>query len=98
MDPVTAKLPWDDGPWTDQAHLPAKDVEQLRQLIQAGLAQERPEPRDTWVVFDLEGRLELPAQACVSLETLLCIHDHGAKLIAPELPATLSDPAVFEEN
>ena len=37
-------------PWADQRHLPGQDVEQLRQLVEAGAAEKPAEPRAALVV------------------------------------------------
>src|SRR5581483_12409162 len=44
----------DQRPRSDEAHLPAHDVEQLRQLVERMPAQPPPDPGDTRVVRHLE--------------------------------------------
>ena len=44
----------DERPRADEAHLAAQDVEQLRQLVERGAAQEPADARDARVVGDLE--------------------------------------------
>src|SRR5690349_17418066 len=74
-----------EGTWSDEAHVPAYDVPQLGQLIQAGSAQKGPDPRqNARVVGKLEVALPLLALLCVAgqhlLKPVLGILVHGAEL------------------
>src|SRR4029077_20880733 len=37
------------GPWADEAHVAAQDIEDLRQLIDAQLADDRAHARHAWI-------------------------------------------------
>ena len=41
-------------PGADQAHVPAQHVPELRQLVDARLAQDAAEPGDAWIAVDLD--------------------------------------------
>lgn len=51
-------IPWDflldDGTGTDEAHLTFEDIQELRQLIEAGLSKEGAALCDTGIVLQLE--------------------------------------------
>src|SRR5580704_9061687 len=42
-----------DRPWADKAHVAAEDVDELRQLVDAGLAHRRAKRRDARVLLQL---------------------------------------------
>src|SRR5690348_16395492 len=45
------------GPWADERHVAAEDVQQLRQLVEARPSQPSPEARDIGRLVDLVDRL-----------------------------------------
>ena len=48
---VEAELVHLVGPWTDEAHVAAKNVEALRKFVQAGSSEEAPHSRNSGVFF-----------------------------------------------
>src|SRR5437899_47414 len=74
-------------PRSNQAHLPAQHVPELRQFVEAVAADNTADAGDSGVVVDLEGRaFSLVAIAQVFLEVCGVGH-HGAKLVATEAAA-----------
>src|SRR5918999_1262980 len=55
------------GPGADQAHLSSQDVPELRQLVQAGLAQKKPDSSDARVIAQLKVPLPFRPQMRVAL-------------------------------
>ena len=53
---VLADLARKCRPWTNDGHVPKQDVEELRKLVQTGLADEATDAGNTRVGLDLEGR------------------------------------------
>src|SRR5580692_11928215 len=77
-------------PRSNQAHVSAQHVPELRKLIEAVATDDAPDARDSGVVVNLEDRtLPLVASAQVFLKVFRVRH-HGAKLIAPEATALRS--------
>src|SRR3990172_4670089 len=69
-----------------ETHVAPQHVQDLRHLVEAGLAQEGAEPRDAGIVRDLEIG---PRQAVYARELRLelrGVHDHGAELDHPQSP------------
>lgn len=99
---VALDLGCDDGARTDEAHVAADDVPELRQLVEAGLPEEGTELGDARVVLELEVRLPLPARGRillqVSLEGFLCIGHHRLEFIAGEQLAILADALMREDD
>jgi len=62
------------GPWTDQTHVAAEHIEELRDLVDAELAQPFTNTRDAWIIFNGPHRAG----------TTFCIRAHGAKLVNDE--------------
>src|SRR5437016_13887657 len=67
-----------------QAHVPFQDIPQLRQLVQAVLAQKPAEPRDTRII----GHLEKGTSALTEMEKPLAqkagARNHRPKLVASQ--------------
>lgn len=99
---VALDLGRDDGPRAYEAHVAADDVPELRELVEAGLAQEGAELRDARVVLELEVGFPfltgLGVLGEVFLEGLLSVRDHGLELVAREEPAVLADALVREDD
>ena len=76
-------------PWTDQAHIAHKNVDELRQLVDAGFAQEAADRRDARIIANLEYRAADLVQVFQTGELPFRIGNHGAKFVEPE--ATLVD-------
>ena len=91
-----------DGPRSNEAHLSPQHVPELRQLIEAGLAQEAAEPRDSGVASQLVIAQPFSARFGVFLEQLLQelfgVRHHGAELQALERLAALTDAPVAEQD
>jgi len=81
------------------AHLAAEDVDELRELVQAGLAEESAQRGHPGVVLHLEqdaaGGLVLPLQLA---ELLLGVDDHRPELEDPEQPAAMAAAELAEED
>ena len=74
-------------PRSDQAHLAAQHVPELREFVEAVAADETSDASDSGVAVDLENRaLSLVASAQVFLEVCGIGH-HGAKLVTTEAAA-----------
>ena len=87
-------------PGPDEAHLAAQDVEQLRQLVDAGPAEERPDWRHAQVTLDLMkdaavGRRQRPR---VVARRHALIGDHRPELETPEPPAAIANSFVRIER
>lgn len=99
---VALDLFGDDGPWSDEAHVAADDVPELRQLVEAGLAEEGAELGDARVVLELEVLFPLFAGLGVFfevfLEGFLRVRDHGLELVAREEHAIPADALVGEDD
>src|SRR5215216_821491 len=84
--PVSGYLRIDYGPGTYQAHFSAQDIPQLRELVEAGLAQKTPDPGNAWIVAQLKILLPFGPEVRLTLQklvqALLCVRVHR-----PELPA-----------
>ena len=74
--------------WANNAHLPTKNVQELRKLIEAGAAEETANGSDPRVTLQLEVTLELSTQRGIRLENTrqngIRIGPHGAELDAAE--------------
>src|SRR5260370_40225631 len=81
---AVVRLGTGQGTWANERHLAPKHVPQLRQLIQAGLAKESPEARDTRIVLDLEGRTILLVELHQFRLARLGVNNHRAKLVHEE--------------
>src|SRR5206468_313696 len=44
---VLLGLIWQGGTWTDETHVALQDIEDLRQLVEAGFADDTPDARNT---------------------------------------------------
>ena len=99
---VALNLSRDDGPRAYEAHVATDDVPELRELVEAGLAEEGAEFRDARVVLELEVGFPfltgLGVLCEVFLEGLLGVRDHGLEFVAREEPAVLADALVREDD
>ncbi len=90
------------GPRSHQAHLALDHVPELRQFVQAGLAQDVANPAHARVVLELE--VFLPFGACLGAageqlgQYLLRVDHHRAELVALERLAILPDAGMAEEG
>lgn len=102
IDAVALDFFGDNWARADEAHVAADDVPELRQLVEAGLAQEGAELRDARVVLELKVRFPLLAGlgvlGKVFLQGFLCVWDHGLELIARKEPAIFADALVGEDD
>ena len=92
----------DDGPRTDEAHFAFEDVEQLRQFVQAGLAQEGPALGDARIIFQFEFCFPFFPGLSVACQEFFQFHvgidAHAAEFIAVEFFSISSDAAMLEDN
>lgn len=102
IDAVALDFFGDNRARADEAHVAADDVPELRQLVEAGLAEEGAELCDARVVLELEVRFPLLAGLGVLpevlLKGLLGVWDHGLELIARKEPAIFADALVGEDD
>ena len=82
----------------DDAHFALQHIEELGQLVDAGLAQELAHPGDAGVVLHLEHRAVLLIALHQVLELLLCVRAHGAELVHLEQLAVASYPLLGENG
>ena len=91
-----------DGPWSDEAHVPCQDVEQLGQFVKAGLAQKGPASRNTRVVFQFEFCLPFFPGFWFPFEEFfqfdVGIDAHAAEFIAVKFFPVPADTAMFEDD
>ena len=91
-----------DGARSDKAHLPANDVDDLRQFIKTCPPQEMTDTRDARIVLQL--KILLPLFTSLGIlrkivfEACLGILYHGAEFIAGKHAAVLSDPLMRKEH
>src|SRR5581483_11469553 len=92
---VARHLGDDDRPRPDNAHLAFENVEQLRQLVEAGLAHRRAERGDARVVLELLQRAPLLGRVAIDREMALQhpvgIEHHRAEFQAVEGAAVKPD-------
>lgn len=78
-------------PRANQAHVPFQDIPQLRQLVEAVLAQKAAEPRDARII----GHLEKGTSARMEMENLVaqpvCAMNHCPKLVTGKEHAPFTD-------
>lgn len=77
---VEGDVAWILRPRTDQAHVADQDVDQLRQFVQFGPAQETPHAGDAWIASGGDAR-PLAVRA----------DNHAAEFVEAEGPAILAD-------
>lgn len=84
------------GAGTDDAHIAVENVIDLRQLVDACFAHEFTETDDARIVLELLVLVPLSRDLGIfgaeALETLFCIHMHGAELVAFEELTVFADP------
>ena len=92
----------DDGPWADEAHFPFEDVEQLRQFVQAGLAQEGATLGDARIIFQFEFCFPFFPGLRVAFQEFFQFHvgidAHAAEFITVEFFTVPADAAMLEDN
>src|SRR6185503_11475394 len=94
---VTLDLVGERRPRPDETHVTFEHVPQLRQLVDAGLAQERAEPGNAGVASDLEDwTLHLIEMFELGFASL-GVREHRAELIEPER-AAVETAALLDEN
>ena len=92
----------DDGARTDQAHVPAQDVSQLRQLVNTRAAQPVADPGDAGIVLQLLLFLPLPGAGCILFQkppqARFGVDPHGAEFDDAEGPTVLSQTFLGEKG
>ena len=90
------------GPWPDEAHVAEKDVDQLREFIDAGCAENIAEGDDPGVpaVIELGHHFFVVDQfpQIVPVEGCFGVHMHRAELPHGEHPAEVADPFLSEQD
>jgi hypothetical protein len=96
--PVADSLGLDDGARPDDAHLAPKDIHELGQLVDAGLAHEAAQAGDPRIVAQLVIARPLLAGRRIAgqhvAQTLVGVDHHAAELEAGEPHAAATDPAL----
>jgi hypothetical protein len=83
---------------TDEAHVALDHVPQLRELVEAGLPEQRAELVDPRVALDLERRaLDLVEMGELGLP-LLGVRDHRAELVELEAPTVEPEARLDEQS
>lgn len=92
----------DDGTGADEAHFAFQDIENLRQFVQTGAAQEMAALRNARVVFQLEIAVPFFAGRWIPLQQFLeldvGVDAHAAELVAIEFLAVAAHTAVLEDD
>src|SRR5690606_3219117 len=90
------------GTGADKRHVSPDDVDELWQLVDAGLAHEKPELRHPGVVLELARSLPLRSGGFVLREQVFemafGVNPHGSELETVEGPSALTNPAVPEDG
>ena len=82
---------WNQRPWTNKAHLPRNDVEQLRELVEIGPAKAAPEARQARMVSQfLERSFRVGWTAPAD--------PHRPKLQNAKRPTVAPDPVLHEQH
>jgi hypothetical protein len=96
--PVFRDFSLNNRPRAHERHFSASDVNQLRNLVQAGLPQETTYPSDPRVIPKLPGCTPFfgghPIELQVLAQERIAVHRHRAKLKAVELTPTEPDTPV----
>jgi hypothetical protein len=81
-----------------EGHFSASDVDQLRNLVQAGPSQETADPTDPRIILKLPGCAPFFGGRAIELQVLsqerIPVHCHRAELKTVELTPTEPDPPV----
>ena len=80
------------------AHIALEDVHQLRQLVDAGLADEMAHTGDARVILHLEHRAVHLVVLQQIVELALGVRAHGTKLVQPEQLAIAAHPPLAEDG
>src|SRR5207253_9523369 len=83
---------------SDQRHVAAEDIPELRQLIQAAAAKKLPEPRDPRISAQFECRAVLFAERAERCLLFFGVGDHGAELEHDEDTAALANAPLPKED
>src|SRR3974377_2341648 len=92
---------------TDPAHFPSQHINDLRQLVYAGLAQYTPYPGDLWATHRFEDLLilifgtELPSHESLHESpaiTVIRTAHHCAKFVHSKQAASLADSRLYKDN
>src|SRR5262249_33044871 len=89
-------VPHRQGPRTYQTHVSDEDVEELRQFVDAGAAQELSDRRDARIILDLEDRSADFVQMLDLLHLLFRIDHHRPEFEDFE-PALVQSQALLHE-
>ena len=84
--------------WSYEAHVPQKYIEELRKLIQAGLAQEATDGSNPRIVLELERRTGGLVEMFNLLHPSFRVNDHRSKLEDSEAPFAKTQPFLHEKS
>ena len=97
---VAVHLFGNDRARTDEAHVSAQDIPELREFIQAVFPQEAADSGNAGVFLELEVpfpfRPQIGPFGQKALKNLLSVGHHGAKLVAGEEFAAMAHPLMGE--
>lgn len=82
----------------DEGHVALEDVPELREFVEARLADEAADLRDARVIFHLEHEAVHFILGEELLLALLCVLVHAAELVHAELAAIFADPRLREND
>ena len=93
---------FDDRPRTNEAHLAAEDVPQLRQFVEAGLADEVADPGDPGIFLQLVIGFPFGPEGGIFreqfLQHLVGVGNHAAELPGAEAATMAADPFLRIED
>ena len=92
---VVRNLLDDVGARPDEAHLPAHDVEQLRELVEARAPQKAAAARDARIIRQMPVRILADLQRLTDRD---CVLHHRPELVHAEYTAALADAGMGEEH
>src|SRR5215469_1921171 len=95
---VVGDLAGQSGTRPDQRHVAEQNVEQIRQLVDRGLAQEAPERMQTRIVPDLKDRTRNFVEVHQVLAHRVGAVDHRAQFVHLEAPAAHTNPLLREKR
>jgi hypothetical protein len=97
-DVDTFDIPYRQGSRADETHITLKDVEELRQLVNAETPEEFAEAGYAWVVFDFEDRAICFIQVFEHLLLFLCPLNHRPEFKKSKTPFVKADALLPKED
>lgn len=100
--PIPRDFFLDDGAGSDEAHFAFEDIQELGQLIEAGLSEEGTALCDAGIVFQLEFFIPFRFGRRIGSQEVLQyffrVDAHGAEFIAVEFFPIFADTAMLEDD